>query len=273
MISGMATPVRHALYLAPFEELSDPAALLEVAVAADESGWDGLFLWDHVLRPAHEGIARLADAWSMLAAIAARTSRLRIGPMVTPPSRRRIAVLARQSTTVDHVSGGRLTLGLGLGVDSGGELTRFGEVTDPRERGVWLDEAADALVACWSGEPVQRDGRYVRIDDVAFLPRPVQRPRIPLWFAARGDALRPVRRAARYDGVFAIEVDAGQLRRMLDAVVDVRGSLEGFDVAVWDSRDEPSPSAEGVAWLMRSLAPNVPAAEALAVAAAGPGRG
>jgi alkanesulfonate monooxygenase SsuD/methylene tetrahydromethanopterin reductase-like flavin-dependent oxidoreductase (luciferase family) len=265
--------MHHGLYLAPFDDLSDPAALLEVAVAADEAGWDGLFLWDHVLRPAEEGITRLADAWSMLAAIAVRTSRLRIGPMVTPPSRRRIAVLARQSVTVDHLSAGRLTLGLGLGVDSGGELTRFGEVVDPVERGVWLDEAADALDAAWSGEPVQRAGRHVHIDDVRFLPRPVQSPRIPLWFAARGDALRPVRRAARYDGLFAIEVDHDQLHRMLDAVVDVRGSLDGFDVAVWGTPFAHVADVEGVTWSMTSLAPDEPFGTALAIATAGPGGG
>jgi alkanesulfonate monooxygenase SsuD/methylene tetrahydromethanopterin reductase-like flavin-dependent oxidoreductase (luciferase family) len=263
--------MRHGLYLAPFEELSDPSALLEVAEAAEAAGWDGLFLWDHVLRPAEEGITRVADTWSMLAAIALRTTRLRIGPMVTPPSRRRIAVLARQSVTVDHLSGGRLTLGLGLGVDSGGELSRFGEVVDPVERGIWLDEAADALDAAWSGEPVRRAGRHVQIDDVRFLPRPVQAPRIPLWFAARGDARRPVRRAARYDGLFAIEVDHDQLRRMLDAVVEVRGSLDGFDVAVWGPPFDDVVDAEGVTWSMTSLAPDEPFADALAIAAAGPG--
>jgi alkanesulfonate monooxygenase SsuD/methylene tetrahydromethanopterin reductase-like flavin-dependent oxidoreductase (luciferase family) len=271
-VGGIIAPVLHALYVAPFEELSDPAALLEVAVAAEEVGWDGMFLWDHVLRPAEEGITHLADTWSMLAAIAVTTTRLRIGPMVTPPSRRRIAVLAKQSVTVDHLSDGRLTLGLGLGVDSGGELSRFGEVTDPVERGAWLDEAADALVAAWTGEPVVRQGRHVVIDDVRFLPRPVQEPRIPLWFAARGDALRPVRRAAAYDGLFAIEVDRPRLERMLDEVRRVRGDLDGFDVAIWGPPDgDPELlSVPGVTWTMCCPGPKATAAEALAFVAAGP---
>ena len=262
----------HALYLAPFGELSDPAALLEVAVAAEERGWDGMFLWDHVLRPAEEEITHLADTWSMLAAIAVKTTRMRIGPMVTPPSRRRIAVLAKQSVTVDHLSEGRLTLGLGLGVDSGGELTRFGEVTDPVERGVWLDEAADALVAAWTGEPVVRHGRHVVIDDVRFLPRPVQEPRIPLWFAARGEARRPVRRAAAFDGLFAIEVDRRQLERMLDEVRSVRGDLDGFDVAIWGppAGDAELLSVPGVTWTMCCPGPHATAAEALAFVEAGP---
>jgi alkanesulfonate monooxygenase SsuD/methylene tetrahydromethanopterin reductase-like flavin-dependent oxidoreductase (luciferase family) len=117
---------------------------------------------------------------------------------------------------------------------------------------------------------VQRAGRYVRIDDVRFLPRPVQAPRIPLWFASRGDALRPARRAARYDGLFAIEVDHDQLRRMLDAVVEVRGTLDGFDVAVWGPPFDDIAGAEGVTWAMTSLAPDEPFADALAIAAAGP---
>jgi alkanesulfonate monooxygenase SsuD/methylene tetrahydromethanopterin reductase-like flavin-dependent oxidoreductase (luciferase family) len=264
--------VLHALNLAPFEDLSAPAALLEVAVAAEEAGWDGLFLWDHTLRPAEEEVTRLADAWSMLAAIAVTTTRMRIGPMVTPPSRRRIAVLARQSVTVDHLSDGRLTLGLGLGVDSGGELSRFGEVTDAVERGVWLDEAADALVAAWTGDPVVRHGRHVVIDDVRFLPKPVQRPRIPLWFAARGDALRPVRRAAGYDGLFAIEVDRPRLERMLDEVRRVRGDLDGFDVAIWGPPDgDPElRSVPGVTWMMCCPGLKVTVDEALAFATAGP---
>jgi alkanesulfonate monooxygenase SsuD/methylene tetrahydromethanopterin reductase-like flavin-dependent oxidoreductase (luciferase family) len=263
--------VRHALFLAPFTELSDPAALVSVARAADAAAWDGLFLWDHVLRDPAE-TSDVADAWTMLAAIAAATERLRIGPMVTPVSRRRIATLVRQTVTLDHLSGGRLTMGLGLGVDGGGELSRFGEITDARTRGAILDEGADLLDRAWSGEQVDHDGEHLVVDGVTFLPRPVQRPRIPLWFAARGAARRPVRRAARYDGLFAIEMDPAGLADALAMVADERGSLDGFDVAVRSSPIEDPELLEvpGVTWAMHSFPPDVPAAEALAVAEAGP---
>ncbi|CAN5791292.1 hypothetical protein BH23ACT2_BH23ACT2_06610 [soil metagenome] len=263
--------MRHALFLAPFTELSDPATLVAVAKAADTAGWDGLYLWDHVLRDPAE-TTHLADAWIMLAAVAMTTQRLRIGTMVTPVSRRRIATLVRQTVTLDHLSEGRLTVGLGLGVDTAGELRRFGEITDARTRGTILDEGADLLARAWTGERVDHRGEHLTVDGVAFLPRPVQRPRIPLWFAARGSARKPVRRAARYDGIFGIEVDADGLADMLAVVSAERGGLDGFDVAVRASPIEDPALLEvpGVTWAMHAFAPDVAAAEVLAVAEAGP---
>ncbi len=263
--------MHHALFLAPFTELSDPATMVAVAQAAEAAGWDGLYLWDHVLRDPAE-TTHVADAWTMLAAVAAATHRLRIGPMVTPVSRRRIATLVRQTVTLDHLSGGRFTMGLGLGVDGGGELTRFGEITDARTRGAILDEGADVLARAWTGEQVDHHGEHLTVDGVTFLPTPLQRPRIPLWFAARGSARKPVRRAARYDGLFAIEVDATGLGDMLDVVVAERGSLDGFDVAVRSSPIEDPALLEvpGVTWAMHAFPPDVAATDILAVARAGP---
>lgn len=265
--------VQHGLYFAPFAELSDPEAVMAVAVTAEEAGWDGVFLWDHVLRDPAE-VREVADAWTMLAAIAVRTERIRLGPMVTPPSRRRISTLVRQGTTIDHLSGGRLTMGLGLGIDGGGELSRFDEVVDPVTRGEILDEAADVLAQAWCGEHVEHHGRHLTVDGVTFSPRPVQRPSIPLWCAARARALKPVRRAAGYDGMFIIDVDPPLLRRALAEVVDRRGSLDGFDVAVTVSpEDDPALLDEpGVTWAMHSFPAVVPADELLAFAAAGPPR-
>ncbi|QQS25623.1 MAG: LLM class flavin-dependent oxidoreductase [Actinomycetota bacterium] len=249
--------VRHALFLAPFDQLADPHALVDVAAAAEEAGWDGVFLWDHVLRPPDES-QDIADAWIALAAMACATTRIRLGTMVTPLVRRRVQVLARQTVTLDHLSKGRLVLGIGLGVDGGRELSAFGEETDPRRRGEHTDEAVVALHGLWSGERTTVHGRDVWVDGVTFLPRPVQRPRIPTWFAARGDALRPARRAGRHgDGLFPIEVDRSRLARMLDAVAAERGSLEGFDVAVRLS-DGPSAFVDlRVTWVLHDFPPDV----------------
>jgi alkanesulfonate monooxygenase SsuD/methylene tetrahydromethanopterin reductase-like flavin-dependent oxidoreductase (luciferase family) len=182
-----------------------------------------------VLRRAGEP-QEAADPWVAMAAIAVATERIRIGPMVTPITRRRPVKLAREAITLDHLSSGRLTLGLGLGVDTTRELSAFGEVVDARTRGERLDEGVELLCAFWTGEEVDFHGKHFLADHVTVLPRPVQRPRIPLWFAARGGARKPVRRAARYDGLYPIEVDDAILADMLDVVRDERGSLDGFDV-------------------------------------------
>lgn len=259
---------RHALYFAPFEDLSDPQAVVDIAVAAEGNGWDGLFLWDHVLRA---DVQRVADVWITLAAIAAATDRIRIGPMVTPLTRRRIAPLVRQTVSLDRLSAGRLTMGIGLGVDSGGELSRFGEVAEPKVQAARLDEAADLLVRAWSGDPVVHHGDQFTVDDVTFLPRPAQEP-LPIWCAARGTALRPVRRAARFQGLFPIEVGVAELTTMLDEVRRVRGTLEGFDVAALVSpNDDPALlEVPGVTWALRAYSPDTPAADILAAASAPP---
>lgn len=223
--------MKHALLIPPVGDFADPRALVEVAVTAEGSGWDGVFVWDHVLRSGREP-SEIADPWIALAAIATATRRVRIGPLVTPITRRRPIKLARETITLDHLSSGRLTLGLGLGVDTSRELSAFGEVVDPRERGARLDEGVELLRALWSGERVDFHGIHFLAEDVTVAPRPVQRPRIPLWFAARAGARRPVRRAARFDGLVPIDIDESGLEQMLEIVHEERGSLEGFDVVV-----------------------------------------
>ena len=133
--------VKRAVYVPPFGELADPRVLAELASAAEERGWDGFFVWDHILH--RSPVRAIADPWVALAAIACATSTLRIGPMVTPLSRRRVQKLARETVTLDILSSGRLTLGVGLGSDRNGELEPFGEVTNPRERARLLDNGLD----------------------------------------------------------------------------------------------------------------------------------
>jgi alkanesulfonate monooxygenase SsuD/methylene tetrahydromethanopterin reductase-like flavin-dependent oxidoreductase (luciferase family) len=257
--------VRHALYLPPFGPLSDPRALVDLARAAEERGWDGVFLWDHIYRPPSDPPA-LADATVCLAAMAAVTGRIRLGPMVVPLVRRRPQKVAREIATLDHLSAGRITLGLGLGVDSGGELTRFGERTHPLVRGELLDEGAALVAALLAGEPVSHRGQYFKADGVRFEPAPVQRPRPPIWLAARKGALRPVRRAARYDGIFPIELDLDDLARTVDVIVAERGSLDGFDVAVLaeDGTDLDAWAARGATWALWYFDPGATPADVLA---------
>src|SRR5690348_8869880 len=130
--------VRRGIFVAPFDELCEPALVAELAAEAEANGWDGFFVWDHIRYSAPT--RAVADPWVTLAAIATATRRVRLGPMVTPLSRRRVHKLARETVTLDRLSGGRLVLGAGLGSDRHGELAPFGDVEDPRERARLLDE-------------------------------------------------------------------------------------------------------------------------------------
>ncbi|MER6004081.1 LLM class flavin-dependent oxidoreductase [Nonomuraea angiospora] len=109
-------------------------------------------------------------------------------------------------STLDQLSDGRLTLGVGLGSDRfGGELSKTGEQLDDRQRGRMLDESLAILAAAWSGEPVRHRGEHHTVDDITFLPRPVQRPGVPVWAAGFPGNVKPIRRAARLDGFEAVQ--------------------------------------------------------------------
>ena len=230
---------KRGIFVAPFDELVDPNLLAALAASAEEHGWDGFFLWDHVRYRAP--VRAVADPWVALAAVASATERIRLGPLVTPLSRRRIHKLARETVTLDLLSRGRLTLGVGLGSDSNDELEPFGEVVDPRERARLLDEGLEQLTAYWDGE---------------FEPRPTQSPRIPVWVAARWPNRRPLRRAARWDGLFPIELPGPEaLAELGEEVRDLRGEAASdapFDLVV----DLPPGSAAtpweeaGATWIL-----------------------
>jgi alkanesulfonate monooxygenase SsuD/methylene tetrahydromethanopterin reductase-like flavin-dependent oxidoreductase (luciferase family) len=247
--------VKRGLFLAPFDELVDPRLLAELAMRAEARAWDGLFIWDHVAyRPP---VRAVADPWVALSAIACATSRLRLGPMVTPLSRRRVHKLARETVTLDHLSQGRLTLGVGLGSDRSGELTEFNEVIDPRERAALLDAGLDRLAAYWGGE---------------FEPVPIQRPRIPVWVAARWPSRRPLRRAARWDGLFPIELPGpGQLTELAGELAELRDGGD-FDLVVEIAPGEdPAPwAAAGATWVLTGFGRQPRAAHVREVIEAGP---
>lgn len=245
--------MRYALFIAPFGELADPRRCAEVAARAEAGGWDGMFVWDHMLyAPPVEAIA---DPWVTMAAMACATERIALGPMVTPIARRRPWKLAREAITLDHLSGGRLVLGAGLGGDPGRELSAFGEEGDARSRARLLDEGLDLIVALWAGERVDHRGAF-QADGVRLLPRPLQRPRIPIWLAARWPHQAPVRRAARYDGLFPIGLtqpdQAAELSEVVAALRRDAGIAAdaSFDLAVTGGRGvDPAPWATaGATW-------------------------
>jgi alkanesulfonate monooxygenase SsuD/methylene tetrahydromethanopterin reductase-like flavin-dependent oxidoreductase (luciferase family) len=199
--------MRWGLSLPLFDPLADPAVVARLAGEAEEAGWDGIFVWDHIRW--REPVRAVGDTQVVLAAIAAATERIRFGPMVTPLARRRPAKVARETAALDLLSGGRLTLGVGLGSDEfASEYSITGEELDDRRRARMLDEALELLEAAWSGEPVRHRGEHYTVDAMRFLPRPVQRPRVPIWVAGSPGKPKPMRRAARYDGFFPVNLDS-----------------------------------------------------------------
>lgn len=264
--------MRHAIFLPPFDEFADPRRLVELAVIAEEQGWDGIFLWDHILRwPGQPGA--VGDTWVALTAIASSTKRLRLGPGVTPLPRRRPQKVAREAVSLDHLSGGRLVLGVGLGSNSGGEFERLGESADARLRAEMLDEALELIFALWSGEEVHHAGKHYKADGVSFLPRPLQQPRPPVWGAAAGNGKPgPLKRAARLDGLFPDAGTPENLGPMLEVVAAERATLEGFDVALpaHPGSDMDAFARAGATWALWSFYPPV-ADEVMRAALAGPG--
>lgn len=255
----MPATARRAIFVAPFDELADPRLLAELAADAEAAGWDGFFLWDHIVYSAPA--SAVLDPWIAMAAIAMATDRIIIGPMVTPLSRRRPHKLARETATLDLLSNGRLVLGVGLGSDNHGELAPFGEVADPREQAALLDDGLTKLEDYWSG---------------TFVPRPVQQPRIPIWAAARWPARRPVRRAARLDGLFPIELPGPEALAELAGEIAQQRAQEGisgpFDLVIENAPGtDPAPwIAAGATWCLNGFSAQPKLTDVRAAIANGP---
>jgi alkanesulfonate monooxygenase SsuD/methylene tetrahydromethanopterin reductase-like flavin-dependent oxidoreductase (luciferase family) len=183
-----------SINLPNFGELADPRVVADLAVAAEEAGWDGFFVWDHV----HHGSYRelpFADPWILLAAAGMVTTRLTLGPLITPVARRRPAKLAREITTLDLLTRGRLVFGVGLGAPLATEFGSFGETTDAKELAERLDEGLAALRLLLTGEQVSYQGKHVTVRDAMLRPA----AKVPVWVAGRWPNRAPFRRAARWD--------------------------------------------------------------------------
>jgi alkanesulfonate monooxygenase SsuD/methylene tetrahydromethanopterin reductase-like flavin-dependent oxidoreductase (luciferase family) len=255
--------MKHGVHLPIFGPFGEPGTLVELAVLAEEHGWDGVFVWDHIWFP---GSPPTADPIVALAAIAQATERVTIGPLVTPLARRRPAKLARETVSLDRLSDGRFLLGVGLGVPRDYEL--FGEDPDAKARGDRTDAVLGFLRAAWAGEPVAHDGD----EPVVLAPSPAHR--IPLWGAARVSAPpRPFRRAAQLDGIAPV-LDAYDARNgcspeevaaVAEKVAEHRGGLDGYDVVAIGSTARGADPAEfervGATWWVEDVHPAIGGAE------------
>jgi alkanesulfonate monooxygenase SsuD/methylene tetrahydromethanopterin reductase-like flavin-dependent oxidoreductase (luciferase family) len=243
--------MRRGLTLPIFDQLAEPRLLADLASAAEQAGWDAVFVWDHVRYRAP--VEAATDPWIAMAAMAMQTERIRLGPMVTPLARRRPQIVARQIVALDHLSNGRMVLGVGLGLDSSGdEFARFGEEPNIRRRAETLDEGLELLTGLLSGEEVVHRGEHFMASGVRFLPTPVH-GHLPIWVAAVWPNRRPLSRAARHDGVFVIEVTPAELPEAIAVIEAERpAGLAGFDIVAHAMADaDPQEWADaGATWLL-----------------------
>ena len=206
---------------------------VDLALAAEDAGWDGFFLWDHVWA-SWKSTMGVVDPWIVLAAVAAKTEDIKIGPLVTPIPRRRPSKLARETVSLDHLSNGRLIMGVGLGATE--ELSHFGDIAKTKVRAKMLDEGLEVLTGLWCGEPFSFEGEYYQQKEVTFLPKPVQK-KIPIWVAGTWPKKAPFKRAARYDGVFPLAsgpdgISIEGIEETLSIIEKERGDLLNYDVVV-----------------------------------------
>jgi alkanesulfonate monooxygenase SsuD/methylene tetrahydromethanopterin reductase-like flavin-dependent oxidoreductase (luciferase family) len=253
----------------------EPRTVAELAREVEEASWDGAFYWDGIC----VGDMETYDPWVVMAAMAMRTERVRIGAVLTPPARRRPWKLARETVALDHLSGGRLVLPVGLGALDDGGFTKVGEPTDRKVRAQLLDESLDILTGLWSGEPFSYAGEHYRLEEMTFSPPPLQQPRIPIWVVGAWPSRKSMRRALRYDGVLAAAVGGGPespgvtpetIREIKEYVGENREENGAFDI-VWEGQtpgEDPRRAARivrpyaqaGATWWIESpwMPPNEP---------------
>lgn len=226
--------MKFGLHLPNFGAFGEARLLAELAKEAEAAGWDGFFLWDHIARA---WATPMVDPWIALGAIAFNTRKILLGALITPLPRRRPWKVARETVSLDRLSGGRLIFGAGIGSPGSNaiEWEPFGEALQPITRAAMLDEGLAVLQGLWRGEPFSLQGDHYTIQDRQFLPVPLQAPRIPVWIAGRWPNKPPFRRAARWDGVIPDVFPEGTsaLAQFKEAVAFTQGerNREGpFDV-------------------------------------------
>lgn len=276
--------MRHGLEICCGGPGIDLSTLVELGELAEKAGWDGVFFEDYLIYYAGDEPATY-DPWVMLAAIAMRTERIRLGTTVTPLPRRRPAKLARELLTLDHLSAGRATVAVGVGDPGDRGMAAFGEQADVRRRAAMLDEGIDVLTGLLSGERVQYDGAHYRVTGVRMRPAPVQSPRVPVWVGGSTQAAAVLRRAARCDGIVPYKLTdtdrwsdftADEIHAMAHQMPATGAGGRPFDIALGGRRRRDDERAEraylrevaaaGATWWLEFVPAGEPAAMCAAVA-------
>ncbi|HWL01729.1 MAG TPA: LLM class flavin-dependent oxidoreductase [Microbacteriaceae bacterium] len=243
--------MKHGINIPPF---TDASTVVKWTREAEEAGWDGVFLWDHMQwRP---GVAPL-DPWVLLGAMAQVTERVLLGPLVTPLSRRRPQVVAKHIATLDHLSGGRAVLGVGLGEPVDRDFADLGEETDARVRAAMLDEALTVIDSLLTG-PTDFQGEHYQIR-ADFHPRPLQRPRPPIWVAGLTPNRLPLVRSRRWEGTVPISPEGPLTPEQLaeHLLRDGAARPADWDVVITPERGIPVKeyADAGATWLVHSAWP------------------
>ncbi len=230
--------MKFGLDVATSGDFANPRKLVDLAVQAEKSGWDGFFVWD-VLFTDQSMEDAVIDPWITLAAIAMNTERIRIGAFMTPLARRRPWLVARQTATLDRLSNGRLVFGAALGYQEL-DFMSFGEDYDPKVRAQKLDEGLEILTGLWTGDMFSFHGDYYQIDHAKFLPKPIQSPRIPVWTAGGWPRHTPLERAAKWDGIYLMasnqitheRLTPQEIREVVAYIQARRTGKAAFEIAV-----------------------------------------
>ena len=225
----------------------DPRKMADLAAEAEAAGWDGVFYYDAIAI----GDSEVYDPWVVLSAMAMCTERVRLGLIVAAPARRRPWKLARETMSVDRLSGGRLVLPVGLGTTDDSGFGNVGEPTDAKTRAELMDESLAIFAGLWSGEPFAFEGRHFRFGPMTFRPTPVQRPRIPIWVVGAWPKERSMRRVLRWDGIVTQTDAVDEIKAIVEYVeherpIELRG--QPFEIVVQGSTaaDDPAGASETV---------------------------
>ena len=257
--------MQYGIYTPNFGDETNVRTLATLAQEAEQAGWDGFFLWDHIVYRANPPVT-MVDPWIALTAMAMTTERIRLGTTVTPLPRRHPWKLARETVSLDHLSSGRIILGVGLGHPPNLEFAQFGEEPDDRIRAAKLDEGLEILTGLWTGKPFRFSGTHYQLQKTTFWPATLQTPRIPIWVAGFWPNKAPFRRAARWDGIIPLQrgdLQPSDIQHIIAYIKENRTSEEPFDIVKIGSTPGDNPTkghkivtpfaSAGATWWLESL--------------------
>ncbi len=259
--------MQYGLYLPNFAPWGSARAIADLAHTAETAGWDGLFMWDDCAGFDVE----MVDPWVALTAAAMTTQYIRLGALITPLPRRRPWKFVRETVSIDHLSNGRLVVGVGSG-GGDAEWADFGEERNAKVRGDMLDEALEVVTGLWTGQPFSHSGKHYHVQGAHFLPACRQQPRIPIWVGGIWPHKRPQARMAQWDGMFPLFFSAqtaaealGQFKECVATVQAMRTNSNPFDIIALGATPlgQPVESAQilqpyadaGATWWLESIAP------------------